>query len=653
MDAYLYRCVVSGNCTPNDTASTATLFVKSAPVITTPPAGSENCTGDTVTLSVSAYGTTPLEYSWRKNETALGGWGSSSTLELASVTAGNAGSYDVLVRNECNMSGVESNNATVTVHPLPVIDLGADVHICNGDELVLDGGSGLAQYDWSTGESTQTITVSSADIYSVKVTDENGCSQSDTLQVMVDPNIARPDLGRDTAICLGETVTLDAGEIYDHYLWNVDSTSSSITVSESGNYSVEAWNDGNVCRVYDTIEVLVAEPFGQEEICLVTIDLETGKNMVIFEKTPEVGVVSYNIWRETDTTNQYKVIGTLGVDDLSILVDSTSNPEEQQYLYKISAVDTCGNESVLSPYHKTLFLQYVSAVGGVNLRWDKYEIEGVPVNFDSYIIYRGSDSKGLQPVKTISGSLNSWTDADPVATSYRQYYRIAGVKSDPCDPANTGSKKADVGPFSHSMSNLEDNRLQSSPNSEPADITLDPDSIAENLDAGALVGRFTTDDADSADTHSYMLVTGTGDTDNGSFTVSGDSLLAAVSFDFESKDSCSIRVRSTDSGEDSLFTEKQFTIRITDVLETGAKVMMQHEVRIYPNPFRHSVTIDFSSEEGKPYTMILRDLTGKALRLEKDIRTGRVVMERGRLAPGCYILELKGERIFRGKLVVE
>ena len=100
----------------------------------------------------------------------------------------------------------------------------------------------------------------------------------------------------------------------------------------------------------------------------------------------------------------------------------------------------------------------------MNLRWDKYEIQGVEVTFDSYLIYRGTDSSALEWVNTISGSNESWTDKDPIAVAEetRLYYRIAGVKGEACDPADLLNKKAGAGPYSHSISNLEDNRLQAS-----------------------------------------------------------------------------------------------------------------------------------------------------------------------------------------------
>jgi surface protein len=102
-------------------------------------------------------------------------------------------------------------------------------------------------------------------------------------------------------------------------------------------------------------------------------------------------------------------------------------------------------------------------------------------------------------------------------------------------------------------------------NAAPADITLSETSIAENNTVGQAVGSLTSADANAVSSHTYTLVEGEGDTDNASFEVSGTSLLAKEVFDFESKASYSIRIK-TDDGRSGTF-EKVFTISVTNVNE--------------------------------------------------------------------------------------
>lgn len=99
-------------------------------------------------------------------------------------------------------------------------------------------------------------------------------------------------------------------------------------------------------------------------------------------------------------------------------------------------------------------------------------------------------------------------------------------------------------------------------NQAPTAIALSNASIAENNAIGAMVGFFTATDPDANDTHTYTLVSGAGDMDNTSFDILNGDLVATESFDFETKDLYSIRVRATDAG--GLSTEEVFAITIID-----------------------------------------------------------------------------------------
>ncbi|MFN9715688.1 MAG: Ig-like domain-containing protein, partial [Planctomycetota bacterium] len=109
-------------------------------------------------------------------------------------------------------------------------------------------------------------------------------------------------------------------------------------------------------------------------------------------------------------------------------------------------------------------------------------------------------------------------------------------------------------------------------NEAPTDIALSSSTIAENAGANAVVGTLSTSDPDGGNTFAYSLVSGTGSTDNGAFNISGSSLRATSSFDFETKSSYTIRVRSTDQG--GLFTERMFTITVINVNETPMDIAL-------------------------------------------------------------------------------
>ena len=102
-------------------------------------------------------------------------------------------------------------------------------------------------------------------------------------------------------------------------------------------------------------------------------------------------------------------------------------------------------------------------------------------------------------------------------------------------------------------------------NETPTDISLSSSAQNEGTSTNTTIGTFSTTDPDAGNTFTYTLVAGAGDGDNSSFNISGNALRNSVVFDYETKSSYSIRIRSTDQG--GLYTEKQFTITVNDVAE--------------------------------------------------------------------------------------
>ena len=84
-------------------------------------------------------------------------------------------------------------------------------------------------------------------------------------------------------------------------------------------------------------------------------------------------------------------------------------------------------------------------------------------------------------------------------------------------------------------------------------------NILENQPVATFIGTLTSTDPEGGAV-TYSLVNGTGDSDNSSFIISGDSLLANSVFDYQTKSSYAIRVRATDNG--GLYIEKEFTLNV-------------------------------------------------------------------------------------------
>ncbi len=202
------------------------------------PSSLSGCEGESIKLDA---GSGFASYLWNTGATSQ------------SIIVSSSGTYSVTVTD--THSEQASDNVAVTFHALPLVNLGKDQSICQEESVQLSAGSGFSSYAWNTGESTQSISVTTTGSYSVSVNDGN-CSASDQVSVQV-KSLPAVDLGPDISTCFGETVTLDAGAGYDAYYWNTGETSPSITVSTPGSYSVNVTDNG--CTVIDNIKVIFNE----------------------------------------------------------------------------------------------------------------------------------------------------------------------------------------------------------------------------------------------------------------------------------------------------------------------------------------------------------------------------------------------------------
>jgi gliding motility-associated-like protein len=180
----------------------------------------------------------------------------------------------------------------------PVVDLGNDVAICQGSSVTLDAGIGNAAYGirWNTGATTQTISVTTAGKYWATVS--NGiCTTADTVNVTVNmPPVVNI---RDTAICEGQSVTLNAYVQGASYVWSTGETTASIAVNMSGTYGVDVTLNG--CTTHDDATVTVGTP----PVITLTDDTEICPNeTVLLTVDPDGGDIR---WNTGETTNSIVV----------------------------------------------------------------------------------------------------------------------------------------------------------------------------------------------------------------------------------------------------------------------------------------------------------------------------------------------------------
>lgn len=161
------------------------------------------------------------------------------------------GSFDVMLvaidSSGCILS--DTANLTIVVLPPPVVNLGNDMVLCQTPNIPLDAGTSGSIYAWSTGATTQTIVATSVGNYWVTV-DNGACTDSDTINFQ---QVSNPELGADTILCAGQTVTLTAPSSAISYQWSTGAFTQTITAALAGQYWV-AVNWG-ICQTSDTINI--------------------------------------------------------------------------------------------------------------------------------------------------------------------------------------------------------------------------------------------------------------------------------------------------------------------------------------------------------------------------------------------------------------
>ena len=109
--------------------------------------------------------------------------------------------------------------------------------------------------------------------------------------------------------------------------------------------------------------------------------------------------------------------------------------------------------------------------------------------------------------------------------------------------ASDGNLESEVAITTITITNVNDNT--------PTDIVLSNNTVNEN-ESNLIIGQFSAIDVDlPSDSHTYELVSGSGDDNNASFTINGNNLENIISFDFETLNELSIRVRVTDENNES------------------------------------------------------------------------------------------------------
>jgi hypothetical protein len=183
------------------------------------------------------------DYLWQDNSTS------------ATYLVSSPGTYILTVTTPC---GTNSDSVTINyIAPVAVPDLGPDLSLCPGEQLVLSPANTSVSYLWQDGSSADTLLVSGSGTYSVVVADQ--CtSATDTVIITLNNNPPQLSLPSQLTLCQGQSLLLDAIIGGVTYLWNDNSQASTLSVSTPGNYSLTV---SNSCGTdVDTVSILDGGP---------------------------------------------------------------------------------------------------------------------------------------------------------------------------------------------------------------------------------------------------------------------------------------------------------------------------------------------------------------------------------------------------------
>jgi gliding motility-associated-like protein len=263
--------IVSGNGTPPQLNLTDSLNL---------------CAGSQVILDAGIGG---VNYLWNDGT------------NLSTLTINAPGTYSLTVSNSC---GTDMDTVVIVDGgALPVIDLGNDIQLCQGESQIIAPDLSTADnWLWQDGSTGPTFLVNGAGLITIEVS--NACGSAyDTLNATVLAAIPPLNLGNDTALCGAEMLLLEINIPDVSITWSDGSHTNQFTIAQSGIYTAEI---GNACGVStDTLNVTPLPDIPQ---------LSLGPDQFlcpgeVITLNPGIPDVEY-LWQDGSTANSYSTTQT-------------------------------------------------------------------------------------------------------------------------------------------------------------------------------------------------------------------------------------------------------------------------------------------------------------------------------------------------------
>jgi hypothetical protein len=233
----------NSNTTSNTTVNQSGIYTVTV-TDTNGCSGTATITANVPTLpTVSITGNTAVCAGNSVNLAASGGfvsydWSNSSNLQNITITPILSNTYTVTATDQNGCTA--TNTATVVVNSLPTPTINGSTTICNGAATSIAVTTPYNSYIWSGSQTSSSISVNTAGIYTVTVTDINTCTGTATITLVNGTNLT-PVISANPYQC-DNTITLNVGTGFTTYTWNTAANTNTITITQSGNYTVTVSN---------------------------------------------------------------------------------------------------------------------------------------------------------------------------------------------------------------------------------------------------------------------------------------------------------------------------------------------------------------------------------------------------------------------------
>jgi hypothetical protein len=240
----IYSVVVTNadNCNATSAGTSITVNPLPTPIIT-PLSATTFCEGDSVLLSSSLD--------------SIYFWNTGSTDSVLVVSA--SGDYTVTLTNSYNCSAT-SDTLSVLVNPNPIATILASgpPSFCDGSEIQLTSTNGMPT--WSTGSNDTTITVIQTEIIELLVTNEFGCTDTDSLGIIV-YELPVVTAAADTTVCISNgPFALSATPALGSWT-GLNVSNDTFVPTTEGTFGFQySFTDGNGCTNIDSTYFTVAIP---------------------------------------------------------------------------------------------------------------------------------------------------------------------------------------------------------------------------------------------------------------------------------------------------------------------------------------------------------------------------------------------------------